>query len=150
MEMTPKEFFDKSILSKGCYSASAEEAIDKIILEDTALPSDTACNNNSVMSKPVPDPRSNSTMAVKDMIRKLSPLLNSGLFSGYSSTAAYSQTTLSSILSLLEDEEEDKWICNNPYGDGSDPEYVCWYYKDGYCGNSCSCKEKYIDKELDD
>jgi hypothetical protein len=50
-----------------------------------------------------------------------------------------------------EDDSGPGFGCNNPYGDGSDPTYVCQFFKEGKCsgGKSKSCKEKYSLEELD-
>lgn len=50
-----------------------------------------------------------------------------------------------------EDDSEPGFGCNNPYGDGSDPTYVCQFFKEGRCsgGRNKFCKEKYSLEELD-
>ena len=52
-----------------------------------------------------------------------------------------------------EDDSGPGFGCNNPYGDGSDPTYVCSKYCDGKCKSQCGedtkCKERYSLEELD-
>lgn len=51
-----------------------------------------------------------------------------------------------------EDDSLSKYGCNNPYGDGSDPTYVCSKYCDGRCKSQCGedtkCKERYFLGEI--
>ena len=49
-----------------------------------------------------------------------------------------------------EDDSGPGFGCNNPYGDGSDPTYVCQFFKEGKCsvGKNKSCKDKYSLEEL--
>jgi hypothetical protein len=74
---------------------------------------------------------------------------NLNIFSSIIDPSAY--TTCNCTVSA-EDDSQPKYGCNNPYGDGSDPTYICSKYCDGKCKSQCcedtKCKERYSLEDL--
>lgn len=87
----------------------------------------------------------NKNANVPPGIAKLFNSLN--LFNSITDPTGY--TTCCTV--SAQEEVEVKYGCNNPYGDGKDPEYICSDYSDGKCLRAAceKCIERFSLEELD-